>query len=217
MDGIVTEGGRQKKGIRGVVLDFGEVLCHRPAPHDLERIAHALGLEASTLAARYSKERPTYDQGLLSPEDYWSRVAAEGVRLNAELIGRLREWDVQMWSHIDEEMVKWLDRLRQAGFKTAVLSNMHHDMTVYVRRNLPWLQRVDCAVLSAELFLIKPDPAIYQRCLDCLELQPSEALFIDDREPNVAAARAVGIVAVRFESVERLRADVASLGIAVLP
>jgi len=204
-------------GIRGVVLDFGEVLCHKPTPEKLVRMADALDLAQTTFIARYSEERPRYDQGLLSPEDYWSQVAADGVEVNPELLARLRQWDVEMWSDINQDMVNWLDRLREAGFKTAVLSNMHRDMTVYVRRNFGWLQRVDCAILSSELFLIKPHREIYQRCLDCLKLQPSEVVFIDDRQPNVAAAQACGLVGLQFTSIERLRGDMASLGIAVLP
>jgi len=204
-------------GIRGVVLDFGEVLCHKPTPGRLARMADALDLAQTTFIARYSEERPRYDQGLLSPENYWSRVADGSVNVNPELLARLRQWDVEMWSDINQAMVDWLDRLREAGFKTAVLSNMHHDMTVYVRRNFAWLQRVDCAILSAELFLIKPHREIYQRCLDCLKLQPAEVVFIDDRQPNVAAAQACGLVGLQFTSIERLRGDITSLGIAVLP
>jgi len=217
MDNPSAEMNRRTGGIRGMVLDFGEVLCHKPTPGSLARMADALGLAHATFMARYSQERAPYDQGILSPEDYWSKVAADGTTLNPELLSRLRQWDVEMWSHMDPEMVNWLDRLRESGFKTAILSNMHGDMAAHVRRNFAWLRRVDCPILSSELLLIKPDPRIYQRCLECLKLQPSEVVFIDDRETNVAAARAQGIVGLRFQSVEQLRVDLASLGIAVVP
>lgn len=208
-----SEAGR----IRGVVLDFGEVLCHKPTPERLARMADALGLAPTEFIDRYSQERSPYDEGLLSPEEYWSRVAAGGFRPNTELISRLRQWDVEMWSDLNPVMVNWLDRLREAGFKTAVLSNMHCDMVAYVRRNFAWLLRVNCPILSSELRLIKPEPEIYRRCLECLRLQPSEVMFIDDREPNVAAAKALGIVGLQFTSIERLRGDLTSLGLAVLP
>lgn len=204
-------------GIRGVVLDFGEVLCHKPALDKLGRMADALDLPQPAFIARYSQERAPYDQGILSPEGYWSKVAADGAALNPELLSRLRQWDVEMWSQMDLDMVNWLDRLRDSGFKTAILSNMHGDMAAHVRRNFAWLRRVDCPILSSELRLIKPDPAIYERCLDCLGLPPSEVVFIDDRETNVAAARALGIVGLRFQSVGQLRVDLGSLGIVVVP
>ncbi len=213
----VVDANQRVDGIRGVILDFGEVLCHEPSPGKLARMADALGLDHETFLARYSQERPTYDQGLLTPEDYWSRVAVDKVRLNPELTSRLRQWDVEMWSDLNPDMVHWLDRLHEAGLKTAVLSNMHRDMAAHVRRNFPWMQRVDCPILSCELLLVKPDPAIYRRCLDCLKLRPQEVIFIDDREPNVAAARALGIVGVRFDSVDRLHTELASIGLQVLP
>ncbi|HEV2425767.1 MAG TPA: HAD family phosphatase [Terriglobia bacterium] len=217
MDDLTVALNGEAGAIRGVLLDFGEVLCHKPTPESLARMADALGLAHARFVARYSEERLPYDQGLLSPVDYWSRVAADGNKPDTELVSRLRHWDVEMWSQMDPDMVGWLDRLRDSGFKTAVLSNMHRDMAAHVRRNFAWLRRVDCPILSSELHLIKPDPAIYERCLDCLKLQPSEALFIDDREANVAAARVLGLAGLRFQSVEQLRVDLARLGIPVLP
>jgi 2-haloacid dehalogenase len=48
-------------------------------------------------------------------------------------------------------------------------------------------------------------------------VQPSEALFIDDRDANLEQARAVGIHSIRFQSVEQLRRDLQALGFIILP
>jgi FMN phosphatase YigB (HAD superfamily) len=53
--------------------------------------------------------------------------------------------------------------------------------------------------------MAKPDPAIYKLALDRLGTRPEETLFIDDKQPNIDAARALGIVPILFTSVERLR------------
>jgi beta-phosphoglucomutase-like phosphatase (HAD superfamily) len=42
---------------------------------------------------------------------------------------------------------------------------------------------------SSEIRKIKPDQEIYRHCLQLLNCTASEALFIDDREANVIAAR----------------------------
>ena len=60
-------------------------------------------------------------------------------------------------------------------------------------------------VVSGEVKLLKPDPAIYFLALDRFGLKPSEALFIDDRAINVEGARAVGMRAHLFTSAEDLR------------
>ena len=64
-------------------------------------------------------------------------------------------------------------------------------------------------VVSGEVKLLKPDPAIYFLALDRFGLKPSEALFIDDREINVEGARAVGIQAHLFVDADDLRARLA--------
>ncbi len=117
-----------------------------------------------------------------------------------------------MWSDLNPVMTGWLADLRAAGFKTAVLSNMHPDMAVHVRRSFDWLRRLDSVTLSCEVRLIKPDPAIYQRCLGDLGVPPAAACFIDDREANVAAAREAGLTAFRFETAELLRAGMVEFG-----
>jgi 2-haloacid dehalogenase len=53
-------------------------------------------------------------------------------------------------------------------------------------------------VVSGEVKLLKPDPAIYYLALDRFGLRPADALFIDDRRINVEAALAVGMAAHLF-------------------
>ena len=66
-------------------------------------------------------------------------------------------------------------------------------------------------VVSGEVKLLKPDPAIYWLALDRFRLRPADALFIDDRQINVDAALAVGMKAHLFvdaaDLAERLRTE----------
>ncbi len=217
MNSASSEGSRPAGGIRGLILDYGEVLCNRPAPAMIERMARAAGLDPATFATRYHQERGLYDRGDVSPRDYWSRVVADPAALSDELVNRLRQWDVEMWSDLNGAMIEWLYEVHAAGFKTAVLSNMHGDMALHVRRSYGWLRYLDCVILSCEVRLIKPDPAIYERCLEGLGLRPFEACFIDDREVNVQAARDCGLTALQFHTVDSLRNDLQEIGVPVLP
>jgi 2-haloacid dehalogenase len=61
-------------------------------------------------------------------------------------------------------------------------------------------------VVSGEVKLLKPDPAIYWLALDRFALRPADALFVDDRQINVAAALAVGMKAHLFTGADELRA-----------
>jgi len=61
--------------------------------------------------------------------------------------------------------------------------------------------------------MVKPDPAIYRLTLDQLGTSAEETLFIDDRPVNVEAAVALGMPAIEFSTVERLREELVARGL----
>jgi putative hydrolase of the HAD superfamily len=182
------------------------------------RMARVFQIDPEDFLEVYSQSRGAYDQGLETPEEYWLRFAREaGVRINAERIEELRKWDTRMWSRINHEMKDWLGALHEAGFTTALLSNMQLDMAEYSRRSFPWLAHFDHLIFSYEVRLIKPDPAIYRHALQQIGIKAKEAIFVDDRQANVDAAKAMGLRAIRFQSVEQLRAELEKTGFEILP
>jgi putative hydrolase of the HAD superfamily len=204
--------------IRAVILDFGEVLCHVPTREAVAPLAGMFQMDPHSFFPVYLASRGPYDRGDLLPGEYWQKFAAQfGVKLDANAIARARQIDLDLWSEINEEMVRWLEQIHSAGFETAILSNMPSDMVSHIRKTFAWVGHFDHHIFSAEVRSIKPEPAIYQHCLDALAVQPSQALFIDDRDVNLQQARAAGIRGIRFESVEQLRRELQSLGFTILP
>jgi putative hydrolase of the HAD superfamily len=207
-----------KHGIQGVILDYGEVLCLRPTEEQLLRMASVFGISPSRFTALYEKNRRAYDRGDLTPERYWFSFADEpGISLSANQIPLLRTWDMELWSSLNPVMVAWLESVHLSGIRTALLSNMHADMVAKVRQDFHWIKGIDFAVFSHEVRLAKPEAKIYEYCLEGLATAPHETLFIDDREVNVKAAQALGIQAVRFESVAQLRLELEGLSLPIVP
>ena len=204
--------------IKAVILDYGEVLCYPPTAQEMGRMGAPFGMDPIRFRKLWERDRLRYDRGDLSPEAYWSALAKDtGTQLTPEQVARLRQWDLEMWGHDNPAMVAWLRQLHSTGVKTGLLSNMPHEMVRYVRQQFTWLDQFDHLTFSAEVSLIKPDAAIYDYSLRGVGVAASEALFIDDKEPNVQGARAVGIRAIRFQSIEQLRSELRELGIPFLP
>jgi putative hydrolase of the HAD superfamily len=87
-------------------------------------------------------------------------------------------------------------RARSQGIRTALLSNSWG-------MNYPrdeWDDLFDAVVISGEVGMRKPEHRIYRHVLQLLDLAPSEAVFVDDLQPNVAAAVEVGMVGVLHRS-----------------
>ncbi len=67
-----------------------------------------------------------------------------------------------------------------------------------IDRKFGFVGGFDVPIFSAEVGLAKPDPRIYQLVLDCLQLQPNDAVFIDDNLPNIDEAHALGMHGTAF-------------------
>lgn len=204
--------------IRAVILDYGEVLCLRPKTEMLNRMAKLFGMEPAQFFDTYIPSRGPYDQGVVTPEAYWRDFAGRaGVPADEALIARLRAWDTEMWGNVSEDMTEWLARLDEAGLKTGLLSNMQHDMAAYARKNFAWLKHIDEQILSCEVGLIKPDPAIFHLTAERMGVRPEEALLVDDREVNIESAGRTGMAGIQFRSVKQLRSELEEMGFEVLP
>jgi putative hydrolase of the HAD superfamily len=204
--------------INAVILDYGEVLCHRASGEEIDRMAKAFSVERSAFRTLWEKNRGAYDRGDLTAEAYWTALAKDaGAGIDARQLEEIYQWDIEMWVNVNSQMVGWLHQLRHAGIKTGLLSNMHTAMITHLRGNFDWLDLFDFITFSAEVRLIKPDAAIYHHALRGLGARAEETLFVDDREINVKAARDLGIHAVQFRSVEQLRKDLSAMKFPILP
>ncbi len=117
-----------------------------------------------------------------------------------------------MWTTTNPAMLAWQQQLKERGLLTAILSNMGDNVLDNMKREFDWLPRFDVQVWSYQLHMAKPAPAIYLHTLKELGVGPEETLFLDDRQVNVEAAQALGIQAIAFSTVERLRADLIAQG-----
>ena len=130
-----------------------------------------------------------------------------GLKLSPAAIEELNHWDARMWITEKPAMLAWLQQLKRAGLRTAILSNMGDTVLQAMERECDWLARFDVLVWSYQLQMAKPDAAIYRYALEKLGTRPEETLFIDDRQENVEAAAALGMKAMIFTTVENLRSD----------
>jgi len=75
---------------------------------------------------------------------------------------------------------------------------------------------VDWAFVSCDTGLRKPDPRAYLQPCMALGVLPEDALFVDDRVANCAAAEAVGMRSVVFQGADKLRASLRAEGVPLL-
>lgn len=97
---------------------------------------------------------------------------------------------------------------------TYLFSNTNALHFEFIRERYEFPALVRGAILSHELGLRKPDPAIYRAALDLSGTKAEETVFVDDLKLNVDAAKKLGMVAIHFKSADDLRRRFESLGLA---
>jgi 2-haloacid dehalogenase len=99
-----------------------------------------------------------------------------------------------------------VEELDAVGVPLFAITNFSADFWApFYERERGFFGRFRDIVVSGEVKLLKPDPAIYYMALDRFRLRPQDGLFIDDRIINVEAAEAVGMPAHLFTTAEDLR------------
>ncbi|XP_037672683.1 acyl-CoA dehydrogenase family member 10 isoform X2 [Choloepus didactylus] len=96
------------------------------------------------------------------------------------------------------EAITWI---RAKGLRTALLTN-----NFYLPNGKSFLpldrKQFDVVVESCLEGICKPDPRIYELCLEQLGVQPSESIFLDDLGPNLKAAASLGLHTVKVNDPE---------------
>lgn len=200
--------------IRHIVFDIGRVLIHYdPELAYLELIPDAERRRrflAEVCSPAWNLEQ---DRGRRW-EDAEAQLIAAHPKEEAFIRAFRRSWPL-MVPHAIEGSVAILERLIDEGWDVTLLTNFHDETFRDALRRYPFLASPRGVTVSAEIGLLKPDPAIYAHHAAAFGLGPAVTLFIDDSPANVAGAQEAGWQAVLFTGPERLREDLAGFGVDV--
>ena len=99
-------------------------------------------------------------------------------------------------------------------FRMLTLNNESADLNAYRLRRFGLAPIFSAFFSSCWLGVAKPARRIYDLALAMAQAEPARSVFIDDREQNLAPARALGMQVVRFTDAATLRHELATLGVA---
>jgi len=192
--------------LRGLLVDYGGVLTN-PLPEFMAEWVKADGIDPDRFAELMRRwlgpgadRNPVHDleTGRISAAEFERLLAAELLERTPAQPGaadRAAGMLTRMFSgmRVESSMIDVVRTVRAAGVRTGLLSNSWG--LDYERDG--WDALFDAVVISGEVGLRKPDPAIYALASERLGLPPEQIVFIDDLRPNVQAAAAAGMVGVQ--------------------
>jgi len=178
----------------GLILDYGGVLTTSPFT-SFEAFCAAEGLPADAVQARFRDDARS--RALLAGLETGELASADFETAFAEQLGVAPDRLLQrMFGGMapDRAMHEGVRALRRPGLRMSILSNSVGSEAVYDRDGLAEL--FDDWVISSEVGLRKPEPAIYELAAERLGVPPEQCVYVDDLPPNLKTARALGMATV---------------------
>ena len=96
---------------------------------------------------------------------------------------------------IDSEAIPTLEHLKQSGYHLGLISNASYARDVYNQLSSTGLiSFFELILISAEVGLRKPHPAIFEKALEHFNVMPSQAMMVGDTlNADIIGSRRVGI------------------------
>src|SRR5580704_14360872 len=194
----------RRRTSRGGIIDWGGVGTG-PLPNTIDAWLQAEQIDRDSYATvMRSWVSAAYGDGADNPVHALERGECTNEEFEAALAAQLTHVDgrpvvpdgllARMFAAgtLENAMLDLIRALRQAGLRTALLSNSWGDD--YRRDLFPEL--FDVVVISAEVGMRKPEERIFRHTAELMGLEPEECVFIDDVAANIAAAEAIGLIGV---------------------
>jgi putative hydrolase of the HAD superfamily len=205
--------------INAVLWDFGGVILSSPF-EAFNRYEHTNGLPADFIR-RVNATEPDInawarlERAELDHDEFDVAFAAESKALGHEVPGA----DVLalLAGEVRPEMVRALDHVREAGLKTACLTNnivsrADGSGAADARPEVAAvMERFDVVVESSKIGVRKPERAFYTRACELLGVTPPECVFLDDLGINLKPAREMGMTTIKVGEPGPAIAELASV------
>ena len=189
--------------IKAIIWDVGGVLERTEDFGPRQQLAEELGWSMTDLTNLFFGHRDDYraQLGVITDDQHWEEIkkylGLDSAQMQ-EAVERFFGGDM-----LDNELVEEIRALKQ-DYTTAILSNYGSLLREKLNHRWQIADVFDQVIVSCEVGVMKPAPAIYQIALEKVNCTPEEAVFIDDSLENVEGARNVGMHAIHFKSPQQV-------------
>ncbi len=192
--------------IKAVIWDFGGVILRTETYAPRQALADRLGISIEDLdhLVFSSASGQRAQTGEITIQQHWEAIQRQ-FKLDDKGIKDFRR-DFFGGDFLDHNLLQYIQTLCKR-YKIGLLSNAFSNLRVLLTDTWKIADYFDDLLISAEVGLMKPEKRIYQLSLERLDVQPREAVFIDDFQRNIDGAQAVGINTVHFRNSEQAIQD----------
>ncbi|MDA5472099.1 glucose-1-phosphatase [Yersinia kristensenii] len=179
------------------IFDLGNVIVDIDFKRVLGVWSKLSSVPLATLSERFTMGDvfQQHERGEINDEDFARQLSDEmGLSLSFEQFAE--GWQA-VFVALRPEVIAIMQKLRAEGHRVVVLSNTNRLHCNYWPQHYPEVAAAaDHLYLSQDLGMRKPEARIYQHVLSAENIPAEQAVFFDDVEANIVAARIEGITGI---------------------
>jgi len=194
------------KTITAIFFDVGGVCLTNGWDHIArQRAAKQFDYDYEEADARHRGVVDAFERGELDLEEYIDRV----------IFFRDRSFSREEYAAFmkaqsqpnEGTLAVLADLAKQHGLLVATINNESFDLNLYRIKQFQLHRYFNAFFSSCFLRMRKPSSRIYESALKITQREPSECIFVDDRDDNIVTAGALGIQTLKFTGADALRTE----------
>lgn len=199
-------------GITHLFTDLGGVLLTNGWDRGLRKLVAArFGIDPAEMDERHHLTYDTYEAGKISLSEYLRRVVFWEPRdfTEEQVVGFMMDQ-----ARCFPEMIDLVKRVKESNrLKVVVVSNEGRELTADRIRRFGLKEFVDFFIVSSYVHFRKPDEDIFRVALDVAQAEPSQVVYLDDRQMFTEVACRMGMREIWHRGYESTRAALAEMGL----
>jgi putative hydrolase of the HAD superfamily len=197
-----------------LLLDIGGVLLTNGWDTKArKRAAETFSLDYDDMDYRHDMTFSTYEQGKLSLDSYLRRVVFYKQR--PFTLQQFRDFMFGQSQPLPNAIETFQRIARDNGLKVGSLSNEGRELTLYRINSFGLRDLIHFFISSCFVHFRKPDEDIYRIALDIAQVNPENAVYVDDREMFVEVAEGLGVHGIHHQDLASTCQALADLGLGV--
>ncbi|MHB8130137.1 MAG: HAD family hydrolase [Mobilitalea sp.] len=200
--------------INTIVLDIGNVLAHFRWEEYLKECGYEEDIIRKISNATVRSELwLEWDRGVQEEAELIELSCIQEPSVEKEI----RAFFDNIFSFVKEYdySAEFVQKLKANGYHVYLLSNYSSWHFNIHKENFEFIKYVDGGIISYEVQHVKPEAEIYEALIKKYDINPLEAVFLDDLQINLEGAKPFGFHTILVKSYEQAIEELRQLGVRV--
>ena len=188
--------------IKAIIFDWGGVLIENPSRGLITYFSNYFSVTKEEFIHAFQPYHSHFQKGIISEKNLWDKVCSA--------LDRPRPTEDSLWYeafqevYIEQKAVFSLaTALKNNGYKIGFLSNTEDPAMRFFHEQ--HYEMFDITIFSCNEGTRKPEKRIYEITIEQLGVEPTEAVFIDDKQAFITGAQTIGLHTILFRNIMHLK------------